>query len=427
MIPLQFFFRQVTKFFPRDILAKNFSGEIMDKKYLYFQQQYVSQFQCDGSKCDAHCCQGWNIFIDAKTFEQYPPEIKSRMKFSSERGEYLMELDEGRRCPFLNEKNLCSIQLKYGEKFLSQTCATYPRVTNNFGDFYERALTLSCPLAAELALFGQEQMRFEFVNVPEKIHSNGGKIRTSELKISPALAARVFEIQGAMITILQERRLTLNQRLIVSGLFLDTLQERLHDKISVRDLRQLINAYDPKIFLRNGIPPVIEKIPFDAKKFVALMLEIFEPLYKDSRKFSAEGRRYFDAVVATLKINGTATLAEVVDAYARRADERKIFRTHYEIFLENFLVNELFINVYPWRLTESITKNFAVFLTTYKVFELIIFSAASKGLSRRADLIGLVGWFTRKIDHGKDLREKILAHFDGEDDMLNLLETLIEH
>lgn len=407
----------------------------MEKTFRHFQPEYVGKFKCDGARCNALCCKNWKIYVDKDTYAQYAAiepgdvaeEITSQMMLDSERELYALTLRENKSCPMLTENNLCRLQRDYGENFLSITCATYPRITNNFGDFYERALTLSCPLAAELALFGQEQMRFEFVNVPEKIHSNGGKIRTSELKMSQALAARVFEIQGAMISILQERRLTLNQRLVVLGLFLDTLQERLHDKISVRDLRQLINAYDPKIFLRNGIPPVIEKIPFDAKKFVALMLEIFEPIYKDSRKFSAEGRRYFDAVVATLKINGTATLDEIVDAYARRADERKIFRTHYEIFLENFLVNELFINVYPWKLNKSITKNFAVFLTTYKVFELIIFSAASKGLNRRADLIDLTEWFTRKIDHGTDLREKILAHFDGEDDMLNLLETLVEH
>ena len=406
----------------------------MEKTYRYFQPEYVGKFKCDGAKCNARCCKNWRVFIDKDSYAQYAAlepkdvaeEITSQMTFDSEREFYVLSMRKDGSCPMLTENNLCRLQRDYGENFLSVTCATYPRITNNFGNFYERALTLSCPVAAKLALLDGEQMRFEFVNVPEKIHSNGGKIRTGELKMSQALAERAFEIQGTMISILQERRLTLNQRLIVLGLFLDTLQERLHDKISPHDLRQLTSAYNPKIFLREKIPPVIEKIPFDVKKFVALMLKIFEPLYKDSRQFSAEGRKYFDAVTDMLKINSADSLAEVVESYASRADERKNFCTRHENFLENFLVNEIFINVYPWRLNESIKKNFAVLLTTYKVFELIIFSAATKGLDTSRDLIGLVDWFSRKIDHGKDLQEKILAHFDGEVDTLNLLETLVE-
>lgn len=403
----------------------------MEKTYRYFQPEYVSKFKCDGARCNARCCKNWRIFIDKGSYEQYSQlpeaqEITSCMELDSEREHYVMKLRANSFCPMLTEENLCRLQRDHGENFLSITCATYPRITNNFGDFYERALTLSCPVAAEMVLFDEEPMNFEFVNVSEKIHSNGGKIRTGELKINASLAERVLEIQGTMITILQERRLTVNQRLIVLGLFLDTLQESLHDKISPYELRKLTSAYNPRIFLRERIPPVIQKVSFRAEKFIALMLKLFEPIYKEGSKYTAATRKYFDAVVDMLKINSSASLEEVVENYTSLADRRKIFCERYAPFLENYLVNELFINVYPWKLTESINKNFAVLLTTYKLFELIIFSATIKGFDSRADLLRMVDWFTRKIDHGQDMQKKILEVFKDEDDAWDLIETLLE-
>lgn len=400
----------------------------MGKTYRYFQPEYVGKFKCDGAKCNALCCRSWKILIDNGSYEQYAnlsQEIISHMEFDSERKLHFMKLNDN-ACPMLTENNLCRLQRDYGENFLSITCSTYPRITNNFGDFYERALTLSCPVAAEMVLLSPEPLQFEFVNVPEKIHSNGGKIRTSELRIGKSLAPLAYEIQGAMISILQERRLTINQRLIVLGFFMDTLQETLHDKIPLNELRKLTAAYNPKIFLREKIPPVIEQIPFDAKKFVALMLAIFEPIYQNAVKLPPAAQKYFNAVVDMLKINSSASLAEVAENYTRLAAARKNFCKGYETFLENYLVNEFFINVYPWRLSESITKNFAVFATSYKLFELIIFSATLKGFNSRADLLNLVDWFTRKIDHAKETQKKILEQLKDTDDILNLMTTLFE-
>ncbi|MBR3745963.1 MAG: flagellin lysine-N-methylase [Selenomonadaceae bacterium] len=107
----------------------------MQKKFLYFQPRYVEKFKCDGSKCNARCCKNWNVFIDKKTYEQYSQikpeadaaEILSHMIFHDERKEHFVMLKADGSCPFLNEKNLCRLQLKYGENFLSVTCSTYPR------------------------------------------------------------------------------------------------------------------------------------------------------------------------------------------------------------------------------------------------------------------------------------------------------------
>ena len=126
--------------------------------YKYYQPEYVKNFRCDGQKCSAYCCKSnYRIVIDKKTYKKYShlkpksaaKEIMRNIKKIDNSEDYQIKPDENFNCPFLTEDNLCSIQKNHGEEFLSSTCATYPRCTWYFGDFYERSLSLTCPLVAE--------------------------------------------------------------------------------------------------------------------------------------------------------------------------------------------------------------------------------------------------------------------------------------
>ena len=407
---------------------------------MYFQPEYVGKFKCNGAKCNARCCcKEWAITIDAATYEKYPPEVTKHLKFNSELNAYVMTLNENKACPMLTENNLCRLQKNYGEDFLSSTCATYPRYTRDFGKFFERSLTLTCPVAAELFLFQEEPMSFELVEVSEKIHSNGGKIASASVQSGKDFGEFMLEIQIAMISILQERTLSIDQRLIVLGFFLDRFEELHSKKICTEEeavnlifeLKQLIATYESKKFLREQIPSMLRIINFDAKKFIGLVLNLLEEFYGGKEaKLTREGGKFMDTVVDVLEIkpdeNKLVSLSKIVAKYERLADARKIFQEKYSTFFENFLVNEIFMNVYPWRLEESISKNYAVFVTSYKIFELIMFSATMKGFSSKDDLLKIVDWFTAQSNHSKDFNRKIIEHFDSTDDIFPIMESLLD-
>ena len=384
----------------------------MEKKYFYFQPQYVSKFKCDGSKCDAHCCnEQWNILIDEETFKQYEqlhsPEIISQIKFHSDKGGHFIEFGERKYCPFLNEKKLCSLQLKYGENFLSKTCATYPRITNGFGYFFERSLILSCPVAAEMILFSQEPMTFEFVEVPEKIHSLGGKIFLQKMRATDELTEHFIEIQVAMISILQERTLSIDQRLIMLGFFVDRLAEIFSD-FDADALRKLIAAYESKKFLAEQVPLMLQSISFDAEKFIKLMRDIPEKIFGGATFFRNE------------------QFLETFNDAVARFSEKKIFVAEHASFFENFLVNELFLSVFPWKFDGSIAQNFSAFVTEYKFFELIIFSVSLKGFSGKKDFIETAGWFTTRFDHTKEFKNRIFSFVEEMDEPFAAMESLLE-
>lgn len=43
----------------------------MDNQTVILQPRYVTDFQCDGSKCNAKCCGEWCIDIDIETYKKY--------------------------------------------------------------------------------------------------------------------------------------------------------------------------------------------------------------------------------------------------------------------------------------------------------------------------------------------------------------------
>ena len=368
-------------------------------KFLYFQPQYVREFVCDGAKCPNNCCRrNWNISVDAETYARYAnlkPELTNLFARDDATGKFYLRQHP---CPLLTDGGLCLLQLEYGEEFLSLTCRTYPRQTFSFGNFFERSLSLTCPLAAEMILFTDAPLSFEIVEVSEKVH--GGKtILVDEMHVPESLFAHVVEIQIAMISILQERTLTIDRRLIVLGFFLDRLDEIISGELDCDALTKLIAAYESKSFLSEQVPRMLTAVNFNAKDFSRRMTQ----------------------VLANLRGEEFSSACELLDL----TDERKIFAARHSTLMENFLVNELFANCVPWRNEASIAQNFGLFVAAYKVFELLTFAADKRNLFGKDALLRLVEVLTSQTNHTAATRRNLLKLFAG-DDMFSLLETFLE-
>ncbi len=401
----------------------------MTKKYLYFQPEYVREFVCDGLKCPHNCCErNWGIYVDTETYaryEQIRPEIKAReitacFSYDADRGEYFLK---DRPCPFLTDKKLCRLQLEYGENFLSQVCKTFPRFTFDFGKFFERSLSLSCPVAAEMILFRDEPMTFELIELWEE---STAKVVILPSTVPQKFVAHFVDLQIAMISILQERTLSIDQRLIVLGFFLDRLDEIIADGLDDESLTKLIVAYESKIFLSEQVPLMLATVQFDAKKFIGRILTILENLYRAG--VPDYSKKSLDALIGTFEIipdsSGKVSVTKIAANYERFADERKNFQARYSTFLENFLVNEMFLTCFPWKFKESIAKNFGVFVAEYKIFELLAFSAVQKNLGNRTELLELVDWFATQKDHNNVFGKKFLESLP--DDIFSSIETFLE-
>lgn len=116
------------------------------------QLKIFSEFRCIGGSCPASCCERWGDInwyedeIERIKNHDCSPELKELINKSFTQkpdGNFTIREVNG-RCPFLDERNFCRIQLEMGHENLSFTCQSYPRRnTYNNGIVMER-LACSC-------------------------------------------------------------------------------------------------------------------------------------------------------------------------------------------------------------------------------------------------------------------------------------------
>ncbi len=125
------------------------------KKIMCYQPKYAEHFSCLASGCPDTCCAGWEIVIDEATERCYRTldgaigkEVR-RVMTADEDGDTVFT-QCGKRCPFLNEQNLCRLRMALGWEYTSEICREHPRFTEEYDGFTEYSLSLSCPAVCRL-------------------------------------------------------------------------------------------------------------------------------------------------------------------------------------------------------------------------------------------------------------------------------------
>ena len=416
----------------------------MDKKYVFLQPEYYSRFKCDGQKCGAHCCQGWNIPIDETTYNKYrklkpkseAKKVLAAVRFNENIGKHVIKFAENGKCPMLTSDCWCSLQKKYGEEILSDICRTYPRVIQYLGSFIERSLTLTCPVAAELIFGSDEPLSFEQIELGEKEAHRVFKLTTFAPDIPSEMLKHFFSVQYASISILQARNLSIDGRLIVLGFFLDRLDE-LRSAGRFDEIEQLVAVYSSEEFLQSESARLIADIEFDAVKYIRMMFNLLESIYGEGSEFNHSNRRYIDAIRDVLEIkvdeNNGVSLSKIAANYQKLSSARSEFLKKNSIRLEHYLVNEFFLGVYPWKTPYPILQNYGIFVATYKILELIALSLDvqwqrisnnTKEMPEEYQLLPTMMQCATNVDHNAKYLSCVLEHL--EKDVLTIMRSLLD-
>jgi lysine-N-methylase len=130
---------------------------------------YYKDFKCIAGECPDSCCQGWEVDADEESLAYYHTlnpslEIKQRIDRVLSKDEFdntIFTLAPKKRCPFLNDENLCDMHIAIGGEHTPFTCRTFPRFIHDFGAVREIGISFSCPVAADMMYHIDGHLRFE--------------------------------------------------------------------------------------------------------------------------------------------------------------------------------------------------------------------------------------------------------------------------
>lgn len=129
---------------------------------------FYKNFKCIAGDCSDSCCQGWEVDADSDSLEYYKTldnslEIKKRIDSVLSKDEFdntIFTLAPKKRCPFLNDENLCDMHIAIGGEHTPYTCRTFPRFIYDFGATREIGISFSCPVASDM-MYNAESFDFE--------------------------------------------------------------------------------------------------------------------------------------------------------------------------------------------------------------------------------------------------------------------------
>lgn len=168
---------------------------------------YYKEFSCIADKCEATCCAGWQIVVDEDSLKKYKKvigEFKQRIKNSVDFKERVFYQNSGKRCAFLNDRNLCDMYTALGEDSLCETCKRYPRHIEEFENVREFTLSVSCPEVARILLSKKEPVQFFDVELEaeEEFFDD----------FDPMVYEKLKEARGEMLKFAQDRKIPLGER-----------------------------------------------------------------------------------------------------------------------------------------------------------------------------------------------------------------------
>lgn len=386
---------------------------------------YYDQFKCIADQCPNTCCQNWNIDIDKNTFIKYQnvhttfgkklrnhiimnknpesPQLYARFKLSN------------KKCPFLNQNNLCDVYNHLGEDYMCDTCKIFPRGIKKYTNFCERTLNLSCPEVTRLLVASDTPFSFD---ITEEELSPLDLRAITKFKYDEQVFNLLFEARLLFIEIAQHRVLPLWKRLIFIKLSESQLQDIL-DTNSYHRVPNLISTLKEMIINEKTITQ-LDNIQVKTKTKTLAIADILQ-----LRADQGLGDLNFAILLQDLNTfyhnNNFESLSTVNDAF-------DIYFMPRDYIFENYIVNHLYGSIMS--ALSTLKLNFQVFrvLINYIVLKQLFISQWSINNNQLTDeqIINIIQLFSKEFDHDKDFALRLYAKLkhDGYDQLVNLASLI---
>ena len=398
-------------------------GKLINLRY----PTYYKKFKCIGGDCEDSCCIGWDIDIDKTTFKQYfkvqDKEMKTMFQKNVHNNQYCtspdvdygrVKLKKGKRCPFLDDNNLCIIYSNIGEEYLSNVCTCYPRLINKIDDFYEISLDVACPEAARIFLSEKDGISFSEEKTSLGKHIVQSYIDTNDKQYSKTLIKYFKEIRDKSIEIIKNRNHSLDERIYLLGIFLDKVNECFENSSNVKIFIDKFNI-DQNIKLKSEKSKYIIQVSF--------MKDLIEKLNLEKEIDSVKFKKYTKKLYENYKFINNE-LNQASNIYIRYYDDyiQNDFKK-FSYILENYIVNFMYNNLFPFTESEEIFDGYIMLLIRYS---LIKFYLIGLNVNNKEDIIDIIQVFSKAIEHHKTYFIDVLDYLkDCGYDNIQFAKTLL--
>jgi len=365
--------------------------------------EYMETFTCIGGDCEDTCCVGFRVELDRKTYEHYKTledddlqaDIEAFVRPLDEqqtekRFGYIEKQEDG-RCSFMNETNLCKLHLRHGSDALGIICHTYPRIVNIVDDTPEQSASISCPEIARLALLNKDGIRFVETDMDANERHNIGFNIDSSKKSSSFWEIRLFSLNT-----LQDRQYTVVERLLILAMYFQKVDETLPSGQN-ESIPSITEKYD-NLCQTGAFKQVVDKLPINLQWKYALIGK----LLIGREQFPISNRRFHERFYKAIDQLGLKSESLKVDPYiAKMMHWETTFTEKYDYIFENFIVNQAFRTLFPFRGYSNFSEEFMMLAIHYACIRMMAIgvACAAPDTFDEHELISCIQSYSKEVDH----------------------------
>jgi lysine-N-methylase len=389
--------------------------------------RYMETFQCVGSACEEHCCQGWQVSIDQATFDKYQasrhPGLAERFRTVLLRrdaptarayGSIRLEADDN--CPFLDTARLCQIQTDLGADHLSETCQTYPRQYIAREEGLALFASISCPEVARKALLRADAM--DVVELPLPADSAAGLAlgwTDRQGAAGGAVLHQMFEyVAGTAGQIVRTPAGNASDALIILAIMVRQIEPYCAAVTADArsDMAQVLMRYFEPVYLTQALE-LARAIHIRRDLQLSLLWQTVNAYFQDNLGRAS----YWQVVADAMRGMGYAS-DDLAGSEARYVEAEQRWFTPFDDahphLLKNYLLNEMGRKAFPVGKDSGIEHEFIGLALRYSLIRMLLIGTAGHRQAEfgEADYVRVIYTFSRNIDHNRHFMQGILAQLD---------------
>jgi lysine-N-methylase len=401
--------------------------------------RYMTRFRCIGSACESSCCTGgWGITLDKEHYkitkqamggsyagrQEFDAKIKLVKKSSrNDTRHALFVLQNNGDCSFLGQDRLCTLQRKYGEGVLSDTCSVYPRFMAQSGRRAELAGLTSCPEVARQLLLNDDAM--DLVEVDPAAFTRPLFNRRVEDHPADPYTRYHDELRNLILDLLSLDKFPLTTRLSFVAYFAQRTQPFLNKQTTQLDEERLLaeveRIQNPELQLE--LHSQFEALSVDTS-FPSRVVMTMLGQKHDSRMMRDLLRSIVKQYAATVGLKEIAigendvesTVQQVARAYGEHKARWAHAAAHIDRYLTNLMKNYWARDWYgesPDLLAHTVKLLARVAVVRFLLLGHPLLAAsltqneAEQAAALDCAVVEVVQKFTRVFDHDASLRERL--------------------
>lgn len=384
--------------------------------------KYMKDFKCIGGECEDTCCSGWTVTIDKKTYKKYQKlndnELRTKLKDNVKRikksdiksDELYARFIMGSNgcCSLLTEDKWCHIQKELGEEALSVTCQSYPRNLNKVDDNLELSARVSCPEVARLALLQPNGIEFESLDF--EINPVWPLYRYQDSESSKGIRSYFWPVRMLAIEILQSRQISLGDRMLVLGMFINALQTEINNANESK-IPQIIELYQANLKDSNFLASIC-----NLNTNLDVQLQVLFELIKYRTKLGIESDRYLltmeEMIAGFNQVDENSNFDSFKESYKTNFNEYYFpYMQTKEYILENYVVNLVYNLLFPSSdgSNSSLFDEFVIIATLYALLKIHLVGVSGKHKALDDELvIRVVQSYAKVMEHNNRYIRSVL-------------------